>query len=75
MRQVGTRGGVRAGQRRYRRTSLVVNHDDELLLDALRDSLGPDAGIGEILRMGLRHLAAEKGIDLTELQQGAATAA
>lgn len=75
MRQAGTRGGVRAGQRRYRRTSLVVNHDDELLLDALRESIGPDAGVGEILRLGLRQLAAEKGIDLEDLREGAAAAA
>ena len=74
-RQPGKRGGVQAGQRRFRRTSLTVSHDDELLLDALRESLGPDAGVGEILRLGLRQLAAEKGIDLEDLRQGATAAA
>ncbi len=74
-RPTGVRVGVRAGQRVNRRTSLVLSHEDELLLDALRDSMGPDAGIGETLRMGLRRLAVEKGIDVTKLKQEEAAAA
>lgn len=56
-----------AGQRKTRRTSLVLELEDEVLLDALQERFGPEASIGETLRRGLRHLAAEEGIDTNQL--------
>lgn len=69
----GTQVGLRAGERRTKRTSLFLRREDELLLDALRDHMGPDASIGETLRRGLQQLAIEQGIDIVALTREAPT--
>jgi hypothetical protein len=65
---------LRAGQRKTRRTSLVLQLEDELLLDALRDRMGPGTSIGETLRLGLHRLAAEEGIAVDDLMKEPAAA-
>ena len=66
---------LRAGERKTRRTSLVLQLEDELLLDALRDHMGPGTSIGETLRLGLHELAAKQGIDIDALTEETAAAA
>lgn len=72
--RVGRPQPVRAGQRQYRRTSLLLRTEDELLLDALRDDMD-GLGIAEVIRTGLRELATSRGLDVTTISKGEAAAA
>ena len=72
--RVGRPQPVRAGQRQYRRTSLLLRTEDELLLDALRDDMD-GLGIAEVIRTGLRELATSRGLDVNDLTKERAAAA
>ncbi len=71
---------ARAGERGpERRTSMLLRPSDELYLDRLSDLYSDDSaepiGIGETIRRALRDAAAQRGLDLAELEHEVPAAA